>query len=710
MYESLGNQLLADANGFGKEIAERILVEKSWPSQAQVTVAHDIVEGNNTCHLVKARLSSGEPILRIQDSENKIWEARLQDGWLFRGILEGKKVQTREAKTFLKKLNAKHSTAFVKMVEHCMVDLIEAHQSKVKPIHETERFGPYHLPMTEAFMGYDLPVSEGDIRDRYDDDEMDTPDLARLILKQKLEPIVKKAAKKTGSKIPISFNPNKLNKDGSVNAVVHAASNFKLEVYPSGKITGEGSLIRDLLGELVADLDEPRRTGFKGVASKYRYKVIESEELTLNEGTSPLERKMLRNSKDGHHINKGVAFNVLRKKGLLDDSGVLTQAGELEIAESADLSEGKLTKRDIKFGAVLVNKNTGKETKVSGLKKASHVRGGYSVSLASKDREDNLDIAQVLKSYDLKESKLFEKKNMGAKYKVLRINKRTIEVNGRQGKQEFSYDFRNAPGDLGAGDYIYGTVKGDDLVDIRNESELSEFKAPVEIPFGAIVDYQGREYKKLQLTDKPIWRQEKLADKRQKELGTDIVKGDKNYDQIEKRAKMQLRSKKLFDPKKLPTDIKTKYRILVVKMLKAPTAMKRKFQDEIDALLKKHLNPGFSPMTDSVTEAAEKDIWTVSVRLVWQGFVIFAGGQEGTTDNETTLTFNFANEEDAKEAASVANGFHATADVRIEQDKGTGYPAFKRDLFLKILDNTVDPKIHKTIKAYKRGRFRKRRY
>jgi hypothetical protein len=522
MYEGLGNKLLEDANGFGTEIAERIMAERSWPSQSPVTIAHDLVEGSD-CHLIKARLSTGEPVLRIE-SESQKWGARLQDGWVFQGVLEGKKVVTRQPKTFLKKLAARNSAAFVKMVEETMVELVQAHQKIVKPIHETEvkRYGPYHLPMTEAFMGFDLPVL----------DESEDLNEGRPLC-------------------PISDS--------------------LLDVLRTIKI-GKESVHRRILQTLYQKglLDK------KGKLTKAGETAI-SESEDLNEGVTSLERKILRNGKAGHHLTSGRMFGTLRKKGLVDDFGHLTQAGELEIAEGAekksDLTEAKKLDYD---KAIVLMRNDRKHKDI--LIKLKNNSAKYFDSYYKRSDSD------VRKGEELEQS-------LNRK-----LEKREAELGLKRAKNGMMY---------------------------AESAEISELKAsPVEIPLGAIADYQGREYKKIQLTDKPTWRQVKQAGKRQTELGSDIPKGNKNYAKIEKRAKMQLRSKKLYDPRRLPSNIKQKYRKLSIKLLKAPLAMKRKYQGEIDALLKAHQNPGFTPLTDSeISEGYNKKEKDMEAKLEKAGIV-----------------------------------------------------------------------------------------
>lgn len=506
MYESLGNKLLAEADGFGTEIAERIVAERSWPSQASVTIAHDFVEGLD-CHLIKARLSTGEPVLRIE-SEGHKWGARLQDGWVFQGVLEGKKVVTRQPKTFLKKLEARNSAAFVKMVEETMVQLIEAHQEIVKPIHEAEvkRYGPYHLPMTEAFMGIDMPVlDEASWLDR----EVKNPKTGRWV-----------KVKSLPAELRQKYNPNKKT----------MPSKPKKDEYDDDSNYSK---------------IEPRRP-------------YHGEDSELNEGVTPLERKILRHSKEGHHIQAGRMFGTLRKKGLVDDSGVLTKAGELEIAESAenktDLTEGK--KPDYEKAIVLMRNDRKHKDILIKLKNNSMKYFDSYYKRSDSDVRKGEEIEQSLNR---------------------KLEKREAELGLKRSKNGMMY---------------------------AESAEISEFKAPVEIPFGAIADFQGKEYKKIQLTDKPMWRLVAKSGVRQKELGSDIAKGDKNYASIEKRAKMQLRSKKLFDPKRMPSDIKQKYRKLSIKLLKAPLAMKRKYQAQIDNLISgQQGKKSFTPLTDGVAES-----------------------------------------------------------------------------------------------------------
>ena len=108
--------------------------------------------------------------------------------------------------------------------------------------------------------------------------------------------------------------------------------------------------------------------------------------------------------------------------------------------------------------------------------------------------------------------------------------------------------------------------------------------------------------------------------------------------------------------------------------------------------------------------SGEGDVWQVEIDLTWEGFVVFSSGEEATSQNGTTLTFRYTNEEDAREAEKVAKEFSATQATRVTQTTGKGYPVFKADLFAKILADTIDPKVNQTVKAYRRGSGRGNRW
>ncbi len=107
---------------------------------------------------------------------------------------------------------------------------------------------------------------------------------------------------------------------------------------------------------------------------------------------------------------------------------------------------------------------------------------------------------------------------------------------------------------------------------------------------------------------------------------------------------------------------------------------------------------------------ASDEVWNLEVDLAWTGYVIFSSGEEATSDSSTTLSFSYKNEQDAKDAEAAAKSFGSTTGTKLTKGSGKGYPMFKKDLFIKILADVVDPKVNKTIKAYRRGSGRRRRY
>jgi len=133
---SSGSDLLAEANGMGTDMINKILAEQAWPMGKSVMVATD-KSGDRLCELMKTHADGAQPMIRIYEGTNSRrtgqWDIRFDKGrWDIFGVTDSGQFRCARVESLAKKLSESCSEYFVDQVLGTMQEM-ERHITEAEP-------------------------------------------------------------------------------------------------------------------------------------------------------------------------------------------------------------------------------------------------------------------------------------------------------------------------------------------------------------------------------------------------------------------------------------------------------------------------------------------------------------------------------------------------------------------------------------------------